>query len=80
MGLKFKAGDHVVQVTNPIRGVISELALTDDNSKVQFVVDWTDENGDVHRRPFEEDQIEIDEKAQAEAAQAAEAQTDAPAA
>lgn len=65
MGLKFKVGDDVAQKVNVIRGKVSELVLTDNNSVVQFIVDYTDENGDLHRRPFTDEQLEIDTKAQA---------------
>lgn len=58
MGLKFKVGDAVQQAVKPIQGIVSELVLTDDNSVVQFIVDYTDENGDFHRRPFTEEQLE----------------------
>jgi len=61
MGLPFKVGDRVKQKVYVIEGVVSELVLTDDNSKVQYVVDYTDLQGEPHKRPFEEDQIEAAE-------------------
>lgn len=66
MGLKFKVGDAVQQAVKPIKGFVSELVLTDDNSVVQFIVDYTDENGDLHRRPFTEEQLEAQAKAASE--------------
>lgn len=56
MGMKFKKGDPVVQVTNPIRGMITSMIIRDDEPV--YLVGWTDANGDVHERPFSEEEIE----------------------
>lgn len=58
MGLKFKKGDDVTQVITPITGKVSGVILIDD--EVQFLVSWTDANGDAHERPFKEDDLQAD--------------------
>lgn len=59
MELPFKKGDRVEQVVYVLKGEVVDVVLTDDNTKVQYVVQYTDLQGEEHRRPFTFDQIKI---------------------
>lgn len=60
MGMQFKVGDKVAQKVNVIRGEIVDMVIVDKTP--QYIVEWTDEQGDLHQRPFTEEQVEADSK------------------
>lgn len=56
MALKFKSGDDVRQIIHPIEGKIVGKAIVDDD--VQYLVEWTDKDGERCQRYFREEEIE----------------------
>jgi hypothetical protein len=58
MALMYKRGNIVRQVVpKPIEGVISEAQIVGD--EVQYLVTWTDADGNEQARHFSEEQLEI---------------------
>lgn len=57
MGAKFKRGDAVQQVMPaPIIGVVTELEFNGDD--IQYVIEYTGADGEVHTQPFTEDELQ----------------------
>lgn len=55
MALAFKKGDSVVQNIKPITGQIIGQEIIDE--EVQYRVEYTGDDGEVHTRMFKEDEI-----------------------
>jgi hypothetical protein len=56
MPIAFKKGDVVRQVAPVIQGAVVDVAIVDGD--VQFCVEYTGADGDVHQRFFTEAEIE----------------------
>ena len=56
MAIAFKKGDQVRQVVPVIEGAVVDVAIVDGD--VQFCVEYTGADGDVHQRFFTEAEIE----------------------
>lgn len=57
MGAKFKRGDTVEQVMPaPIVGVVKELEFNGDD--IQYTLEYTGADGEVHVQPFTEHQLQ----------------------
>ena len=58
--MAFKNGDKVRQVPQaPIEGTVVGFALDQEEGQVHVKVAWTDVNGDVQSRHFDQDEVEL---------------------
>ena len=59
MAVKFKKGDNVEQIiTTQIKGVVTGFHADPETGELQFLVEYSNENGEPASRYFNEDQIE----------------------
>lgn len=56
MAVKFKRGAPVEQVVRPIQGTVVAVHVVDD--EVEYLVEYTGDDGELHKRSFKEDQIQ----------------------
>lgn len=55
----FKKGDNVAQiVAAPITGQVQGFSVDQETGAVQILVGWTDSDGNVHTRYFNDDEIQ----------------------
>jgi PKD repeat protein len=60
MAAKFKNGTKVRQIVSaPIEGEVVAFSFDEQSGDIRYVVQWTDESGQLHQRGFDEDQIEV---------------------
>ena len=53
----FKKGDNVRLKTVVPQGPVAKMAM-DDDGNVSYLLEWTDADGQLHQRWFEEGQLE----------------------
>ena len=59
MAVKFKKGEAIQQViTSQIKGTVAGFHVDPETGELQFLVEYTNENGEPASRYFNEDQIE----------------------
>lgn len=57
---KFKKGDAVRQIAPVITGEIAGVQYSDATEELEYLVNWTDGNGDEQSRWFTEADLEAD--------------------
>jgi hypothetical protein len=57
--MTFNRGDTVVQIVTPITGRVTGWSIDQETGTRQVGVEWTDSDGTLHSRFFNEDQIQL---------------------
>lgn len=58
--VKFARGKLVRQIMPaPIQGEVVRFAFSEQEGTINYLIRWTDAEGQVHERSFDEDQIEL---------------------
>lgn len=56
----FKKGDKVAQIVPVIKGEVVKFSVNQESGEVQYLVAWTDAEGQEQSRYFEGHEIDID--------------------